>query len=190
MNKECRMSKESGLTNFIILHSLFLVRYSKNYFLPKNGKTLQQGNLRFKWKNSIHRLIFFPSIPEKFNIYTNYFIYLTGKMQSSEWKNSIFRMETFNLQNNGFQLNTGPCPVNKGKNLLSIWEIFQSLTEKSKLHNGKIQSLKSYCSRSYWDFRMVVPSLMAPVPSLTDQVLPFGPVLINARGEKKKKFSK
>jgi len=29
MNKECRMSKESLLINFIILHSLFLVRYSK-----------------------------------------------------------------------------------------------------------------------------------------------------------------
>jgi gluconate kinase len=31
MNKECRMSKESGLINFIILHSIFLVRYSKMF---------------------------------------------------------------------------------------------------------------------------------------------------------------
>jgi len=50
MNKECRMSKESGLINFIILHSLFLVQAShiqKNIFCQKMAKLYNKVTIFF-----------------------------------------------------------------------------------------------------------------------------------------------
>jgi hypothetical protein len=103
MNKECRMSKESGLTNFIILHSLFLVQAShiqKIIFCQKMAKlykkvtvVLNEKTQSPSWKNAIFIIIFLTSIPGPFNSLNNYFKFQTGNNQSCNWRKSIFLMK-------------------------------------------------------------------------------------------------
>ena len=99
MNKECRMSKESGLTNFIILHSLFLVQAShiqKIIFCQKMAKLYKKvtvfSNEKIQspsWKSAIFIIIFFTTIPGPFNSLNNYFLFQTGNKQYFNWRKTV-----------------------------------------------------------------------------------------------------